>query len=684
MTFARRFLLIILGLCLIPALLWSVPLQPATEAQLRKAGQLNNVRAAFLDASLRGVNQPTTRPIDIRWMAYAEDQLELRVLTILVDFDDNPANTSQYPAEHYNEMLYSVDTFPTGSVTDYYLENSYSNVRITGEAVGWYRMPHSYAYYVDGSYGFGLYPQNSQLLAEDAVAAADPDVDFSQYDNDNDGYVDALFIVHAGPGAEQTGSSANFWSHAWVTHNVPNVDDVQVYSYTLEPENGNIGVFVHELGHSLFGLQDLYDYGYDSKGTGDWSVMSGGVWANSGKTPVHLDAWSKIQAGFVEPHNVDSDEINVSIPSVETDGVIYRLWSMGTLGPQYFLVESRQQTGFDQYLPGSGLIIYHIDETAGNNNNQWYPGITTEGHYLVAIEQADGDWDLEHNYNSDSSDPWPGESGNRIFDCSSIPNSNDYDGNFTDIVIDNITDNGQMMTADFQIGFYNPSGQDLVLSPDETSLTLPAQGGTLNFTAEINNHEELVYTTQFWIKVILPNGTSFGPIFGPVNLTVSSLSNLEGSLSQCVPARAPNGLYTLVGYIGNCGFAIDDSSFFTFIKMTENGESVPGPADIGWEVDGSFSQPEAATSPQSMYLLSAYPNPFNPETTISFNLSVSEYVRLTVFDISGREIATLVDGFRSEGHHDVSFNAAGLTSDVYVYRLNTNEQTVTGKMVLMK
>ncbi|MBU0518491.1 immune inhibitor A, partial [bacterium] len=220
MTFERRFVSAVLGLCLVLVLLWGVPLHPDTEAQLRQTDQFQAVRAALLDAHTSGVNQPTTRPIDIRQMSNM-DRLELRVLTILVDFEDNPANATQYPVEHYEELLYSVDTFPTGSPADYYLENSYDDVHITGEVVGWYRMPESYAYYVDNNYGFGSYPQNSQRLTEDAVAAADPDIDFSQYDNDNDGYVDALFVVHAGPGAEQTGSTANIWSHAWVTHNVP-------------------------------------------------------------------------------------------------------------------------------------------------------------------------------------------------------------------------------------------------------------------------------------------------------------------------------------------------------------------------------------------------------------------------------------------------------------------------------
>ncbi len=66
-------------------------------------------------------------------------------------------------------------------------------------------------------------------------------------------------------------------------------------------------------------------------------------------------------------------------------------------GTEYFLVENRQKTGYDTYLPGNGLCIYHIDNSVNNNNNEWYPGHTSSGHYHVALEQADGLWNLEHN-----------------------------------------------------------------------------------------------------------------------------------------------------------------------------------------------------------------------------------------------------------------------------------------------
>ena len=91
------------------------------------------------------------------------------------------------------------------------------------------------------------------MMVEDAVGLADPLVDFSQYDNDADGYVDALFVIHAGPGAEYTGNANDIWSHAWVTHSEVLVDGVRVWRYSMEPEywvhprDMTIGVYCHEV-----------------------------------------------------------------------------------------------------------------------------------------------------------------------------------------------------------------------------------------------------------------------------------------------------------------------------------------------------------------------------------------------------------------------------------------------------
>ncbi|TKJ42554.1 hypothetical protein CEE37_02370 [candidate division LCP-89 bacterium B3_LCP] len=683
MNFCARFVFCLTSLILLPTVLIAMPLHPETEQELQASGQYEQTRQAYLDAHSRGVNQPTSRPINLE-MFNTLDWNELHVLTILVDFWDNPANNSIYPVNHYEELLYSEGSYPTGSLRDYILENSNDEVRIVGAVAGYYRMPNSYSYYVDNNYGWGSYPQNAQKLTEDAVAAADPDVDFSIYDNDNDGYVDAVFIVHAGSGAEQTGSADDIWSHAWVTYDVPLADGKLIHSYSMEPDDGAVGVFGHELGHALFGLPDLYDLNYDSKGTGDWSMMSSGSWGGGGNTPVHFDAWSKIQAGFINPVNISSDQSGVSIAQVETAHTVYRLWTEGNPGPQYFLVENRQKVGFDISLPGEGLLIYHIEEMFGSNSFQWYPGYTNSGHYKVAIEQADGDWDLEKNINSgDAGDPWPGNTGATDFDEISTPDSKDYDFDETSIAITNISSSASIMTADFHVGVAAATGLDLSITPQGAPVIIPANGGVITYQAELVNNDPDPVQTQFWVRAVLPSGSYYGPLMGPIDLTVPGNGNLSGTLSQVVPVRAPAGEYSLIGYVGTYSGIVEDSAAFSFEKSESGDGAGNGQNFIDWSTEGGFEAME--TSQPTAYLMTqAYPNPFNPRTVISYELPDAGLIKLSVYDVAGRLITELVNGVQDAGNHEVTFDAAGLASGVYVYQLEVGDLTMTGKMILMK
>ena len=433
----------------------AVPLRPDIEAQLRAQGKLTAIQALVRDARTRGIDSPTTHPFRLRNQDSTDEPDTLRAIVILVDFSDNQADTVNYPPSHFQELLFSQNTYPTGSLTDYYLEVSYHGIQFQGDVTRYYRLPETYAYYANNQFGFGSYPQNAQKMAEDAVWAADPEVDFSRYDNDSDGYVEACFVVHAGPGAEVTGDSTDIWSHKWSTVNNPHVDGVIVDEYCTEPEDGTIAVFCHETGHLVFGLPDLYDYDAppdNSWGLGLWSLMAYGGWLNGGHTPAHLDAYCKIRAGFLTPDVPTTNLASVSFPQVETDQVVYKLWTDGLVGSQYFLVENRQRIGFDQYLPGDGLLIYHVDQTQSNNNNQWYPGYTSYGHYLVALEQADGNWDLEQNANSgDNGDPWPGISAHTDFNNNSTPNSQSYAFENTYVGVENISGSQSTMTADLHI-----------------------------------------------------------------------------------------------------------------------------------------------------------------------------------------------------------------------------------------
>ncbi len=382
------------------------------------------------DARSRGVDAPSPTVDPLRPLAASLDQGEMKVLILLVDFDDNIAQTE--PA-YFDSMGFASDTL---SLHRYYIDISFGQIDIVtvnwpGET-GWQRAPENYSWYVNGNYGWGPYPQNSQGLVEDVCNMVDGIVDFSQYDNDGDGYVDGVNLMYAG---RFDGTPSKIWPHAWALPTPLELDGVKVYSFSVQneydsqPGDKSAAVFCHEFGHVL-GLPDLYDYDYDSNGVGAWCLMASGVYNGGGWSPAELSPWCRYKLGVTELVNVTEAGV-YQVPAIETSNTAYRLYTEGQGGPRFFILENRRPLRWDQALPGHGIMIWHIDETMPNNNNQWWPGCGWSAHYKVAVEQADGLYQLEHNQGSNAGDPWPGTSGNQCFDYWSVPDSRDYYGNDT-------------------------------------------------------------------------------------------------------------------------------------------------------------------------------------------------------------------------------------------------------------
>lgn len=370
-----------------------------------------------------------------------------RALVLLVDFSDKAANKTQ---SHYSNLLFSQGTHATGSMRDYFKEVSYNKLNVigavagqNGPTAGWFRAPRTKAYYTNNDFGFGSYPRNAQKCVEDVIDLAAPHVDFSIYDNDGDGFVEALIVICAGSGGEASGNKSDFWSHKWGIA-PKTVNGVKVNKYFMAPEDGRVGVMAHELGHLLLGLPDLYDTDYSSKGTGRWDLMAGGSWNNGGHTPAHPTAWCKLKCGWVAPNTVFNDTKNVTVKPYHNNQDIIKLPIGNVNSKEYFLISNRQKNGFDSHLPGEGMLIEHVDDNIGNNTN--------ENHYLVDIEQADGKRDLNNNSNSgDADDVFPFGSKNS-FTNTSNPNSKNYAGADSKVKVTSIARSGDNVTATISSG----------------------------------------------------------------------------------------------------------------------------------------------------------------------------------------------------------------------------------------
>jgi immune inhibitor A len=122
----------------------------------------------------------------------------------------------------------------------------------------------------------------------------------------------------------------------------------------------------------------------------------------------------------------------------------YRLWTKGTIGPEYFLLENRQATGLDAALPGSGLAVWHIDERQSNNDNPLA--------YLVALLQADGNKDLELLKNSgDGGDLFPGDKSVAVIDDNTTPSTRTNMGSPSGVVLTNIAMSGGIVTLQAEV-----------------------------------------------------------------------------------------------------------------------------------------------------------------------------------------------------------------------------------------
>lgn len=404
----------------------------------------------------QGIDEPSDHLASLAGELAAGGTAELRVAVILVDFPDLPADRITYPPEHYEELLFSHGVLPGKSVAEYLSISSGGRLELTGDVRGWFTVSEDRDYYSNVQGGLGWYPRNSQGLAEEAIYLADPFINYAHLDNegpdgvpdsgDDDEIIDGLIVVHAGPGREVGGTGPNdFVSLFWKLPKQFPADGVFGKFFTLNPEPGNIGIFIHELGH-LLGLPDLYDTDGGSYGMGVWSMMSGGFLIDQGRTPSDFDAWCKSKLGFVDVATVLQYTPGLVIAPTVESGLVYRLWRDAFGGTEYFLLENRRQAGLDQGLPGEGLLIYHVDETLGGN--------TFPNHYKVAVEQADGLFQLENRFNDinsgDAGDPF---SAGDVFGRYSVPSSFDYDGVDTNVRVFNIDgpDASGAMTADVNV-----------------------------------------------------------------------------------------------------------------------------------------------------------------------------------------------------------------------------------------
>lgn len=362
-------------------------------------------------------------------------------LCLLIDFPDVPATIPREEVERYcNQPGYN-GFGNSGSVFDYFFDNSRGKLHYTNIVAPYYTARNNRSYYADETQP---YPRRAQELVREALdALRAQNFDFSPLTTDFQDFVFATNIFYAG-------GLVNNWSKGLWPHSSRLSGDYVLmpgkiaadYQITNIGSELTLGTFCHENGHMICDFPDLYDYRRDgvySHGVGSFCLMCAGANVNE-KNPTQVGAYLKFRAGWADSVNDITAGLNATVRSTANEFFIRRKTQR-----EYFIIENRQRTGRDASLPASGLAIWHIDE-AGSNENQ---NMTPTSHYECSLVQADGEFDLEraamNGVFGDSTDLFHA-AGNSRFNDTTTPHSNWWNGTSSGLSISDISNSGPTMT----------------------------------------------------------------------------------------------------------------------------------------------------------------------------------------------------------------------------------------------
>lgn len=355
-------------------------------------------------------------------------------LVILVSFSDvafTVQNTQQEFTDLLNQKGYSKNG-GTGSAKDYFVDNSMETFSPQFDVVGPYTLPQKQAYY-GGNNSEGNDKNPIQMVVDACTAAHEAGIDFGQYDTDDDGIVDNVFIYYAGYNEAEHGGDDTVWPHKWSIYSkdeyrngnydgsVASItfDEKKVRNYACTSElrgnsGGNmcgIGTFVHEFGHVL-GLPDYYSTDGTKHHTLHlWDVMDAGPYLNKGRTPPAYSGFERFELGFMTP-TILKDPKNALLHPITTSNKAYLISStdrhnlVGTnpIPTEFFILENRQNIGWDKYLPGHGMLIFRINY----NQTNWQTNSPNNDPNAMGVDIIEADGIASSS--SLSGDPFPGTS----------------------------------------------------------------------------------------------------------------------------------------------------------------------------------------------------------------------------------------------------------------------------------
>lgn len=345
-------------------------------------------------------------------------------LVLLVGFQDLPFDQTREDFHKLlNESGYNYNE-ATGSCRDYFIASSDSVFQPQFDVYGPYTISGKMEDY--GAESGGNHDKDPySMIIEACVAAVDDGVDFNEYDTNNDGVLDNVFVYYAGHNQAEGGSANSIWPHkssvAWRNAKaggkyLATYACTSEYSGASGTRRASIGTFCHEFGHVL-GLPDLYDTDYKHYTVSNWDIMCSGNYNNNGRTPPTYSAYERFFLGWLTPQQLINKGQYTLEPLQEANQAYIIAEKTHNLNGSYpspnefFVLEYRTKTGWDAYLPGSGMLVWHIDFLA----SAWHSNTPNNGPDFLRIhlEEANGIYwnQRSSSQNGRASDPYPGTNG---------------------------------------------------------------------------------------------------------------------------------------------------------------------------------------------------------------------------------------------------------------------------------
>ncbi|MDE7381316.1 MAG: M6 family metalloprotease domain-containing protein, partial [Muribaculaceae bacterium] len=291
---------------------------------------------------------------------------KIKAIVLLVEFQDITFRSDYDPQDYFTRLLNESgfsELGASGSASDYFRENSTNLFQPEFDVVGPITLSKPETFY--GYNGIDVIDKNAGLMIVDACKVIDSKIDFSIYDCDNDGYIDNIFVFYAGKGEASGGSPTTIWPHSsdvkYFTQEKIILDGKILGRYAcsneiMDNKPDGIGTFVHEFSHVL-GLPDLYATEYTGAFTpGSWDLMDYGSYNNNSRTPPLLSTFERYALGWISPSSPVYGENIINAMSSGGEGKIVKINEN-----EYFFLETRIKSGWDSYVPGEGLLVWHVN-----------------------------------------------------------------------------------------------------------------------------------------------------------------------------------------------------------------------------------------------------------------------------------------------------------------------------------